>query len=62
VGQRGDEPPLARELVDDGSGLGFEMLGAVVETVEVQARLLGGVGKDVFFEVVIAELCGGVMD
>jgi hypothetical protein len=51
-----DEPPFARKVVDDDHMLGLEVPRTIVEAVEVQACLLGGVGKDVFFEVVIAEL------
>jgi hypothetical protein len=53
-----DESPLARERVEYGGWLSSEVTRAVVDAVEVQAGLVGGVREYVFFETVVAELQG----
>jgi len=52
-----DEPQFARESVDDLTWLSFQVPGAIAKTVEVEARLLCGVGN-MLFESVIAEVRG----
>lgn len=51
-----DEPPLAREGIDDVGKLCAEALCAFVEAVQMEAGIFFGVGEDVFFKRVIAEL------
>ena len=53
------ETPLARECREYGSWLCPEVPRAVVDAVQVQAGLFGGVREDVFLKTVVAELRAG---
>ena len=51
-----DEAPFARKRVDHGRWLRPEVTRAVVDTVQVQAGLVSGVGEDMLLDIVVAEL------
>ena len=53
------ETPLAREYREYGSWLCPKVPRAVVDAVQVQAGLFGGVREDVLLETVVAELWSG---
>jgi hypothetical protein len=52
----GDEAPLARKRLEDGSWPRLEVLRAFVDAVQAQAALFSGVREDVLLEIVVAEL------
>jgi hypothetical protein len=52
----GDEVPLARKCLEDGSWLRLEVPRAFVDAVQAQAALFSGVWEDVLLEIVVAEL------
>ena len=52
----GYEAPFAHERVEHGRCLRPEIARVVVDTMQVQAGLIGGVWEDVLLEIVVAEL------
>jgi hypothetical protein len=51
-----DEPPVFGELLDDVREHGLEFSDVLVEAVQVEAGAVLGVGEDVLFEGVVAQL------